>query len=107
MDLLLLQAAQQTTPYAHFLLILGIFVIMYFFMIRPQAKRVREQNELITNLQKGDKVVTMGGIHGRITKVNDLTFLIEVDNGTKLKIEKSAVSGEYTRALQQPQAAEA
>ncbi len=107
MDLLLLQAAQQTTPYAHFLLILGVFVIMYFFMIRPQAKKVREQNELITGLQKGDKVVTIGGIHGRIVKVNDLTFLVEVDSGTKLKIEKSVVSAEFTRALQQPQAAEA
>jgi len=105
MDLLLLQAAQQTTPYAHFLLILGIFVIMYFFMIRPQSKKMNEQRDLIESLQKGDKVVTIGGIHGRIAKVNEATFLVEVSSGTKLKVEKSVISAEFTKLIRNPQEA--
>ncbi len=71
---------------------------MYFFMIRPQTKKAKEQKNFIAEVKKGDKVVTAGGIHGKVAKVNDDTFLIEVDGGTKLKVEKSVISLEFTKA---------
>lgn len=75
-----------------------VFVVFYFFMIRPQSKKAQEQKNFLDNLKKGDKVVTIGGIHGRILKVSDDSFLIEVDASTKLKVEKSAISFDYTKA---------
>lgn len=69
-----------------------------FFMIRPQSKKAKEQKTFLDGLKKGDKVVTIGGIHGKVLKVADDSFLIEVDASTKLKIEKSAVSYDFTKA---------
>lgn len=76
-----------------------VMVVFYFFMIRPQTKKAKEQKNFLDNLKKGDKVVTIGGIHGRILKISDDSFLIEVDSNTKLKVEKSAVSYEFTKAV--------
>ncbi len=76
-----------------------VMVVFYFFMIRPQSKKAKEQKTFLDNLKKGDKVVTIGGIHGRILKVNDDSFLIEVDANTKLKLEKSAISFDFTKAV--------
>ncbi len=82
------------------MLFLGaIFLIMYFFMIRPQTKKAKDQKKFIQDLNKGDKIVTAGGIHGKILKVGETTLLIEVDANTKLKIEKSVVSLDLTKAL--------
>ncbi|PSJ73498.1 preprotein translocase subunit YajC [Sphingobacteriales bacterium UPWRP_1] len=89
----------QPNPSAHLFLIAGIFVIMYFFMIRPQSKKANEQREFIQNIQKGDKVVTIGGLHGKVMKVDETSLLLEVDNNVKLRIEKTAISFEYTKAL--------
>ena len=75
-----------------------VMVVMYFFMIRPQSKKAKDQKNFINEIKKGDKVVTIGGIHGRVAKVNDDTLLIEVDGNTKLKIEKSVISMEFTKA---------
>ena len=69
-----------------------IFVVFYFFMIRPQVKRAKDQKKFRENLKKGDKIITIGGIHGKITDVNDTTFIIETEGGNRLKVEKSAVS---------------
>ncbi len=69
-----------------------IIVVFYFFMIRPQLKKSKDQKKFRENIAKGDKIVTIGGIHGKITEVQDTTFIIEVEGGHKLKIEKSAVS---------------
>jgi preprotein translocase subunit YajC len=77
-----------------------VFVVMYFFMIRPQAKKAKEQNKFKESLEKGEKIVTIGGIHGRIQESRDTTFVIEVGNGVKMEIEKSSVSMEMTRAVQ-------
>ena len=86
-------------------LIGGIFVIMYFFMIRPQAKKAKDQKKYIEAMQKGDKVVTHAGIHGTIYKVNeDTTIQLETSPGSYLKIEKSAISLEMTQALNKPAA---
>jgi preprotein translocase subunit YajC len=69
-------------------MILGVF---YFFMIRPQVKRQKEAKKLRESLKPGDKVVTIGGIHGKILEVADSTVLISSE-GSKIRIEKSAVS---------------
>jgi len=69
-----------------------IIVIFYFFFIRPQTKKAKEERKYRENLKKGDKIITIGGIHGKIVEVNDTTFIIEVEDGTKLRIEKTAVA---------------
>ena len=89
-------------PSSHLFLIAGVFIIMYFFMIRPQSKKAKEARAFIEGLQKGDKVVTIGGIHGKIVRTDDTTVVLEVDTNTKVRIEKSAISNEYTKALNAP-----
>ena len=69
-----------------------IFAVMYFFMIRPQIKKQKKEREYRSALQKGDKVITIGGIHGKITDIKEDTVIIEAHGGTTLKVEKSAVS---------------
>ena len=69
-----------------------IIVVFYFFMIRPQLKKTKEQKKFRENIAKGDKIVTIGGIHAKIVEVQEKTLIIEVEGGHKLKIEKSAVS---------------
>ena len=69
-----------------------IIVVFYFFMIRPQMKKAKDKKKFRENIKKGDKIVTIGGIHGKIADVQETTFLIEVEGGHKLKLEKSAVS---------------
>jgi|SRR5687768_18587513 len=76
-----------------------MFMIIYFTMIRPQTKKAKEQKLFLDNLAKGDKIVTLGGIHGRIVELNPDHLLVEVDTNTKLKIEKGVVSLDFTRAL--------
>lgn len=75
------------------------FVILYFFMIRPQTKKAKDQKNFMNDLKAGDKIVTVGGIHGKIVKVDEDTFLVEVDGNTKLRIEKSVISLDYTKAM--------
>lgn len=69
-----------------------IIVVFYFFMIRPQSKKQKEAQKFRENLKKGDKIVTIGGIHGKILDIDGNTAVIEVEGGSKLKIEKSAIS---------------
>ena len=80
---------------------LGMMILVFWlFFIRPQAKRAKSQKTFIENLGKGEKVVTIAGIHGTINKVNeDGTLNIEVSPGSYLKIEKSAISMDWTAAL--------
>jgi len=78
-----------------------IAIVFYFFMIRPQIKKQKDQKKYVTELKKGDRVVTTAGIHGRIADINDTTFLIEVDNG-KIRFDKTAISLEASKALNTP-----
>lgn len=74
------------------LIMIGIIIVVfYFFMIRPQQRKQKAELKMRESLAKGDKVITIGGIHGRIVSVDDLTALVEVDNGVKIKFEKSAL----------------
>ncbi len=69
-----------------------LIVVFYFFMIRPQLKTSKDQKKFRENIKVGDKIVTIGGIHGKISEVQDTTFMITVEGGVKLKIEKNAIS---------------
>ncbi len=85
---------------------LGLMILVFWlFFIRPQAKKAKQQKTFIDNLQKGDKVVTIAGIHGAINKVNeDGTISLEINPGSYIKIEKSAISLEWTTQLNKPAA---
>jgi preprotein translocase subunit YajC len=81
----------------------GMIIVFYFFMIRPQAKKAKTQKQFIANLQKGDKIVTIAGIHGTVNKVNDdNTLNIETSPGSYIKIERSAISMEWTANINKP-----
>lgn len=78
----------------------AIILVFWLFMIRPQAKKAKEQKKFIDNMQKGDKIVTIAGIHGTINKINeDNTIQLEVSPGSYLKIEKASISMEWTIAI--------
>ncbi|GIK60562.1 MAG: preprotein translocase subunit YajC [Ignavibacteriae bacterium] len=70
----------------------AIFLIFYFMIIRPQQKRAKERDKLLSNLEKGDKVVTNGGIHGIISGLEEKTALLQISENTKIKIERSAIT---------------
>ena len=69
-----------------------IFAVMYFFMIRPQMKKQKEEREFRSKLQKGNKVITIGGIHGKIISLKEDIIIIEVHGGTTLKVERSSIT---------------
>ena len=69
----------------------AIFAIFYFMIIRPQQKRAKEREKLLSNIEKGDKIVTSGGVHGTIVGLEDKTALIEIAPNVKIKIERSAI----------------
>jgi preprotein translocase subunit YajC len=75
-----------------------IMVVFYFFMIRPQVKKAKDHKKMVEELKKGDKIVTTAGIHGRIVDSNETTFLIEVEGGTKIRFDKTAISLDATKA---------
>ena len=79
-----------------------IAVVFYFFMIRPQMKKQKDQKKYVDELKKGDKVVTTAGIHGKIYEIADTTFLIETEGGGRIRFDKSAVSLEASKALNTP-----
>ncbi|MGC4036261.1 MAG: preprotein translocase subunit YajC [Chitinophagaceae bacterium] len=106
-NFVLLQAAPQAPGFGGFQFIfLGLMIVVFWlFFIRPQAKKQKQQKSFIENLNKGDKVVTIAGIHGKINKVNDDgTIELEVSPGSYIKIEKSAISLEWTNQLNKPAA---
>jgi preprotein translocase subunit YajC len=86
------------------LIFLGLMIVVFWlFFIRPQAKRAKNQKSFIENLQRGDKVVTIAGIHGSINKINeDGTLSLEINPGSYIKIEKSSISMDWTAALNKP-----
>lgn len=91
MSSLLFIIAQQQSPYSMFFMMGLIIVIFYFFMIRPQMKRQKELQKFRSSLQKGDKVVTTGGLYGRIDEIKDNIIMLEVAPNIKVKVDKSVV----------------
>jgi preprotein translocase subunit YajC len=85
------------------LIVFGLIaVVFYFFMIRPQVKKQKDQKKFVSELKKGDKVVTTAGMHGRIAELNDTTFLLETEGGGKIRHDRSAISLEASKALNTP-----
>lgn len=80
-----------------------MMIVFYFFMIRPQMKKAKDEKKFRSELTKGQKVVTIGGIHGKVSELKENTILIEVDNGVKLKVERSAISLNATPEIQEQQ----
>ena len=80
----------------------AIALVFYFFMIRPQLKKQKDQKKFTEELKKGDKIITTAGMHGRITEVADTTFLIETEGGGKIRFDKSAISLDASKPLNTP-----
>ena len=100
LQLILMGPAQPgANPIMNFLPIILIVIVFYFFMIRPQMKKAKDQQKFRDALKKGDRIVTIGGIHGKIVETADKTFTIEVEGGVKLKIERTAVSMDSSSLL--------
>lgn len=75
----------------------SIILIMYFFMIRPQQKKQKETKNFIDSIKKGDNVVTIGGIHAKVYALEGETVILELDKGMKLKVEKTAISADFSK----------
>jgi preprotein translocase subunit YajC len=97
-NMILLQA-RSGPPYETFIMMGLIFVVFYFFMIRPQQKKQKDQKKFIEELKKGDQVVTLGGMHGKIYAIEGDTIQLEVDRGTKLTFDRASISMESTKRV--------
>jgi preprotein translocase subunit YajC len=96
----LLQAAGGGGGSLQLVLLGGMILVFWLFMIRPQAKKAKMAKKFQEDMKKGDKIVTIAGIHGTVNKINeDGTLMIETSPGSYLKIEKSALSMEWTQNL--------
>jgi preprotein translocase subunit YajC len=89
--------AQNPNGFMQPLLLIGIVIVMYFFFIRPQSKKQKDQRKFQEEIQKGDRIVTISGIHGKIVDLDEKTFTLETENG-KIKMERAAISLENTKA---------
>jgi preprotein translocase subunit YajC len=96
-NFILLQADMGSGVMGQVFLFGSIILIMYFFMIRPQQKKQKDAKNFISEIKKGDNVVTIGGIHGKVYSVEADTIHLELDKGLKLKVEKSAISLEFSK----------
>ena len=92
MNSILLQAQGSGSGLQSLILFGGIAIVFYFFMIRPQQKKQKDQKKFINEIKKGDSVVTIGGLHGKVYATDEETVTLEVDKSTKMKFEKSAIS---------------
>ena len=81
----------------NFILIGGIALIFYFFMIRPQQQKQKAQRNFIDTIKKGDMVVTIGGMHGKVVAIEDNSVVLDVDRGAKIKFDKSSISQEASK----------
>lgn len=99
LNFLLLEAASETPGWMSLLPWIAIILVFYFFMIRPQTKKAKEQKKFRESLDNGMKIVTIGGVHGKIVGVQDTTVMIEVEGGNRLKIERSAISMDNSSML--------
>jgi preprotein translocase subunit YajC len=88
--------------FSTFIPLILMFVIFYFLLIRPQQKKTKEHRQMITNLKKGDRVITSGGLHGQITGLSDTTLTVEIADKVRVKIARGNVAA-LSQASGQPQ----
>jgi preprotein translocase subunit YajC len=93
---------QGGSGFSAFIPLILMFVIFYFLLIRPQQKKTKDHREMIGNLSKGDRVITSGGIHGRITGVQDTTLTLEISEKVRVKVNRGSVSGLMQTPQNQP-----
>lgn len=86
------QEGQESGGVSFFLMIGAMIVVFYLFFIRPQMKKTKDQKKFREGLKKGDKIITIGGIHGKIIEDQEKTFTIEVEGQNRLKVERTAVA---------------
>ena len=94
LNMFLLQApaqGQQGGGYSGLIMIALIFVVFWLFFIRPQNKKQKEEQKFRESLQKGDDIVTIGGIHGKVVEVKETTVMVSIDSNVKIEVEKSAI----------------
>lgn len=99
---ILLQAAGGSSSIANLIFIAGIVLVFYFFMIRPQQKRQKDQKKFIESISVGDQVVTIGGLHGKVVAIEGNLVHLEADKGVTLKFEKTAISLEQSKGQGTP-----
>lgn len=95
----ILLQAQQGSQWTSMIFMVAIVAVFYLFMIRPQQKKAKEQKKFTEEIQKGDYIVTLGGMHGRVAELEGDTFVLEVERGARIRMSKSAVSMESTKAM--------
>ncbi|HEC43410.1 MAG TPA: preprotein translocase subunit YajC [Bacteroides sp.] len=91
MLIFLMPSAPDQSPVPSFVFLLLIIVVFYFFMIRPQMKKQKDLKSYRAGLNKGDKVVTTGGIYGKITDIKDQTITVEIADNVRIRIDKNAI----------------
>lgn len=96
LNILLMAPAEGEGGLMSFLPLILIIVVFYFFMIRPQLKKQKEQRKFRESLGNGDKVVTIGGIHGKILEVKENTVILDIGNSLKITVEKMAISSDFS-----------
>lgn len=94
---IILQAQPQQSSWFTFIFFGAIILVFYFFMIRPQQKKAKDQRKFIDEIKKGDYVVTIGGAHGYVGEMEGDTFILEVEKGGRIRFNKSAISMESTK----------
>ena len=99
LNFILLQEPAGQSLYGNLLLIGGIVLVFYFFMIRPQQKKQKDQKKFLNEVKRGENVITVGGIHGRIVSIDGDTLILEIEKGGKMKLDKSSISLEATQRL--------
>ena len=98
-SILMMGGQEGGSPVTSIVFLLLIFGVFWLFMIRPQVKKQKAQAKFKEEITKGDKIITIGGVHGKIVEVGETTFIIEGEGGHRQKIEKTAVSMESSQAL--------
>jgi preprotein translocase subunit YajC len=88
---ILLQSTQQGAGIMNFLMIAVLIIVVYFFMLRPQQKKQKEIQKMRESLKVGDRIVTSGGIYGKLKEINDTYFIVEIAENTRVKIDKASV----------------
>jgi preprotein translocase subunit YajC len=95
------QQGQEQNPYSMLIMMGLIVVVFYFFMIRPQMKKRKELEKFRNEIAKGDKVLTIGGIHGKVVEINEDSIIIETEGQTKLRMDKNAIIKSATEMIAQ------
>jgi preprotein translocase subunit YajC len=102
MNILLMASPDgQGGGFGAFIPLLAVIVIFYFFMIRPQMKRQKEVRNFRESLKKGDKVLTLGGIYGKVVEIQDTTIILEIADNVKVKVEKAGIVKDNSDIAQQ------